>query len=63
MRKNLDISEEAVKALKIQAIQKGFPDFKNYAQHILEEAAKSPWTDTPYIKKSATKLPLERLRK
>jgi hypothetical protein len=37
MRKNLDISEEAVIALTIEAVkQVPKTDFKNYAQQILE---------------------------
>lgn len=40
IRKNLDISKEAVKELAIKAIEAGYRDFKNYAQHIIEMEAK-----------------------
>ena len=41
MRKNLDISEEAVIALTIEAVkQVPKSDFKNFAQKILEDYAK-----------------------
>ena len=39
MRKNLDITDEAVEALTIQAIKEKTV-FKLYAERILEEAAK-----------------------
>lgn len=39
MRKNIDISSEAVEALKIQAVKEKTV-FKLYAEHILEDAAK-----------------------
>ena len=38
MRKNIDISDDAVKALSIQAIENG-TNFKNYVENILEEIA------------------------
>jgi predicted DNA binding CopG/RHH family protein len=40
MRKNIDLSDEAVKALSIQAIENG-TNFKNYVEAILEELAKT----------------------
>lgn len=40
MRKNIDLSDEAVKALKIQAIENG-TNFKNYVEAKLEELAKT----------------------
>lgn len=39
MRKNIDLSDEAVKALSIQAIENG-TNFKNYVEAKLEELAK-----------------------
>ena len=45
MRKNLDISEEAVEALTIQAIKEKTV-FKLYAERILEDAAKKRICDT-----------------
>ena len=48
MRKNIDISGEAVKALSIQAIENG-TNFKNHVERILEETAKSG------LKKNMTK--------
>ena len=39
MRKNIDISDEAVKALSIQTIENG-TNFKNHVENILEEIAK-----------------------
>lgn len=38
MRKNIDLSDEAVKALSIQAIENG-TNFKNYVEAKLEELA------------------------
>lgn len=40
MRKNIDLSNEAVKALSIQAIENG-TNFKNYVEAILEKMAKT----------------------
>lgn len=40
MRKNIDLSNEAVKALSIQAIENG-TNFKNYVEAKLEELAKT----------------------
>ena len=40
MRKNIDLSDEAVKALSIQAIENG-TNFKNYVEAKLEELAKT----------------------
>jgi hypothetical protein len=40
MRKNIDLSNEAVKALSIQAIESG-TNFKNYVEAKLEELAKT----------------------
>jgi hypothetical protein len=40
MRKNIDLSYEAVKALSIQAIENG-TNFKNYVEAVLEELAKT----------------------
>lgn len=40
MRKNIDLSDEAVKALSIQAIENG-TNFKNYVEAKLEELAKA----------------------
>ncbi len=40
MRKNIDLSDEAVKALSIQAIENG-TNFKNYVESKLEELAKT----------------------
>lgn len=40
MRKNIDLSDEAVKALSIQAIESG-TNFKNYVESKLEELAKT----------------------
>ena len=42
MRKNIDISHEAVKFLSIQAIENG-TNFKNHVESILEEMAKAGW--------------------
>lgn len=39
IRKNIDLSPEAVKILSIQAVEKG-SNFKNHVQSILEELAK-----------------------
>ena len=39
MRKNIDLSDEAVKALSIQAIEYG-TNFKNYVEAKLEEMAR-----------------------
>lgn len=39
MRKNVDLSDEAVKALSIEAIENG-TNFKNYVEAKLEELAK-----------------------
>lgn len=39
MRKNIDLSDEAVKALSIEAIENG-TNFKNYVEAKLEELAK-----------------------
>jgi hypothetical protein len=39
MRKNIDLSDEAVKALSIQAIENG-TNFKNYVEAKLEELSK-----------------------
>lgn len=39
-RKNIDVSKEAIKNLSIKAIEKGFKNFKRYAEHLLEKAAK-----------------------
>jgi hypothetical protein len=43
MRKNIDLSDEAVKALSIQAIENG-TNFKNYVEAKLEELAKTKFT-------------------
>jgi hypothetical protein len=51
MRKNIDLSNEAVKALSIQAIENG-TNFKNYVEAQLEELAKS-W-EKKKIKKTST---------
>jgi len=40
MRKNIDLSDEAVKALSIQAIENG-TNFKNYVEAKLEALAKT----------------------
>lgn len=40
MTKNIDLSDEAVKALSIQAIENG-TNFKNYVEVKLEELAKT----------------------
>ena len=40
MRKNIDLSDESVKALSIQAIENG-TNFKNYVEAKLEELAKA----------------------
>lgn len=40
MRKNIDLSDEAVKALSIQAIESG-TNFKNYVEAKLEELSKA----------------------
>jgi len=40
MRKNIDLSDEAVKVLSIQAIENG-TNFKNYVEAKLEELAKT----------------------
>lgn len=40
MRKNIDLSDEAVKSLSIQAIENG-TNFKNYVEVKLEELAKT----------------------
>lgn len=40
IRKNIDLSDEAVKALSIQAIENG-TNFKNYVEAKLEELAKT----------------------
>lgn len=40
MRKNIDLSDEVVKALSIQAIENG-TNFKNYVEGKLEELAKT----------------------
>lgn len=40
MRKNIDLSDETVKALSIQAIENG-TNFKNYVEAKLEELAKT----------------------
>jgi len=40
MRKNIDLSDEAVKALSIQAIENG-TNFKNYVEAELEKLAKT----------------------
>jgi hypothetical protein len=39
-RKNLDLTEDCIKAIAKEAIDKG-TDFKNHAQAILEEHAKA----------------------
>ena len=39
MRKNIDLSDETVKALSIQAIENG-TNFKNYVESKLEELSK-----------------------
>lgn len=39
IRKNLDVTEQTAKTLSIEAIEKGFKTFKEYAQHLLEAAA------------------------
>ncbi len=38
-KKLLDISTEAVKCLSIEAIEKGFGNFKNFAENIIEQSA------------------------
>jgi len=40
MRKNIDLSDDAVKALSIQAIENG-TNFKNYVEAKLEELSKT----------------------
>lgn len=40
MRKNIDLSDEAVKTLSIQAIENG-TNFKNYVEAKLEELTKT----------------------
>lgn len=40
IRKNIDLSDEAVRALSIQAIENG-TNFKNYVEAKLEELAKT----------------------
>jgi len=49
MRKNIDISEDAVKALTIQAVHEGTV-FKLYAEQILESAAQKPFTNLKNLK-------------
>lgn len=39
-KKLIDISQEAIKNLSIKAINQGFKNFKRYAEHLLEMAAK-----------------------
>ena len=39
IRKQLDISTEAVKCLSIEAIEKGFGNFKKFAENIIEQSA------------------------
>jgi hypothetical protein len=39
-RKNLDFTSETIKVLSIEAIEKGFGNFKNYVEHLIEEHAK-----------------------
>lgn len=50
MRKNIDLSDEAVKALSIQAIENG-TNFKNYVEAKLEELSKEGKKN---IKKTST---------
>mgnify|MGYP003503944578 FL=1 len=52
MRKNIDLSDEAVKALSIQAIENG-TNFKNYVEAKLEELAKTKLT--PRAKEGSNK--------
>lgn len=59
MRKNIDISDDAVKALSIQAIENG-TNFKNHVENILEEIAKDGWKKK--IKKTSTNVKSKRSR-
>ena len=40
MKKNIDLPQDVVDTLSIQAIQSGKKNFKNYVEWILEEASK-----------------------
>ena len=57
MRKNIDLSDEAVKALSIQAIENG-TNFKNYVEAKLEELSKEGKKN---IKKNSTKEQFDKL--
>ena len=59
MRKNIDISDDAVKALSIQAIENG-TNFKNYVENILEEIANEGLKKK--IKKTSTNVKSKRSR-
>lgn len=56
MRKNIDLSDEAVKALSIQAIENG-TNFKNYVEAKLEELSKEGKKN---IKKTSTNVKSKR---
>lgn len=56
MRKNIDLSNEAVKALSIQAIENG-TNFKNYVEAKLEELSKEGKKN---IKKTSTNVKSKR---
>ena len=58
MRKNIDLSDEAVKALSIQAIENG-TNFKNYVEAKLEELSKEGKKN---IKKTSTNVKSKRSR-
>ncbi len=58
MRKNIDLSDEAVKALSIQAIENG-TNFKNYVQDKLEELSREGKIN---IKKTSTNVKSKRSR-
>lgn len=58
MRKNIDLSNEAVKALSIQAIENG-TNFKNYVEAKLEEISKEGKKN---IKKNFHKCQIEAVR-
>lgn len=56
MRKNIDLSDEAVKALSIQAIKNG-TNFKNYVEALLEKLSKEGKKN---IKKTSTNVKSKR---
>lgn len=56
MRKNIDLSDEDVKALSIQAIENG-TNFKNYVEAKLEELSKDGKKN---IKKTSTNVKSKR---